>query len=370
MYGLIFTVAHNIKFYQARFAWLSLISLSLYILSILANTSHASSNTDQYLHVYSWSTHISKKVLQPFEQETGISIKYHSYQTNDEMYRNIKARKIAYDLIFPSTYYISRMQKEGLLQPLDKSRLTQFKHLDPAFLNKPYDMGNKFSLPYLWGSTGIAVNAKKIDPSTITSWTDLWNPAWKNRLLLTNSFRQIFHLAFIVRGYSNNTKEPHQIKGAFNTLKKLKTNHPIFRSSLLRDAFLNGDVDIGMMWNAEVIIAQKENPDIHYIYPKEGAIFGMDSFAIPITNKNIDETYQLIDFMLRPQIAANTVEELGYATPNLSAKNLLDDDIRNNPIIFPPSRIIAKGEFQYDRGESTDKLLHDYWQKFKKDITQ
>lgn len=370
MYGLIFTIAHKIRRYQARLAGLSLVCSVLYVLSVLPNFSHAESNADQYLHVYSWSTHISKKVLQQFEQETGISIKYHSYQNNEEMYRNVKARKIAYDLVFPSTYYISRMQKEGLLQPLDKSRLTNFKHLDPTFLNKPYDMGNKFSLPYLWGSTGIGVNAKKIDPNTITSWKDLWNPAWENRLLLTNSFRQIFHLAFMVRGYSTNTKEPYQIKGAFNTLKKLKKNQPIFRSSLLRYAFLDGEVDIGMMWNGEVIIAQKENPDIQYIYPKEGAIFGMDSFAIPITNKNRDETYQLIDFMLQPQIAANTVEELGYATPNLSAKKLLDDDIRSNPIIFPPASIIAKGEFQYDRGESTDKLLHDYWQKFKKDITQ
>ncbi|MGV6809671.1 MAG: ABC transporter substrate-binding protein [bacterium] len=357
-------------------------SLVIYLLSAFFQNSYANgpsqvdskkikrNNYYQPLHIYNWSAYFSKRALKQFEEETGITIKYETYQSNEEMYRHVKTRKNNYDLVFPSTYYISKMQKEGLLQPIDKSRLTQFQHLDPTFLNKSYDMGNKFSLPYLWGSTGIGVNAAKIDPKTINSWKDLWLPTWKDRLLLTNSPHQIFRLILTMRGYSINTTEHYRLKGAFNTLKKIKQNNPLFRSELLRYAFLNEDVDIGMMWNGEAIIAQKENPNIHYIYPNEGAIFNIDSFAIPITNNNLDASYLFIDFMLRPQIAAYSVEDLGYATPNLSAKELLDEEIRNNPIIFPPTHIIANSEFQYDRGESTDQLINHYWKKFKEDIAE
>jgi spermidine/putrescine transport system substrate-binding protein len=316
--------------------------------------------------VYNWSEYIPSGVFEAFQKETGIQVEYHTFDTNEEMYEQIKAENgLPYDVIVPSTYLVSKMQRESLLRPLDKSKLKNFRHLDPTFLNKPYDVGNKFSLPYLWGSTGIGINTDKIDPASITSWQDLWDPKWKGRLLLTDDIREVFHMAFVSRQYSTNTTEPYRIKAAFKLLQKLMPNEPMFEAEVPRQPFLDGKVDIGMIWSGEVIMAQQENPAIRYIYPREGAAFWIDNFAIPSKSENVDNAHAFIDFMLKPDVARRAVEELGFATPNLTARNLLDDDIRSNPVIFPPAEEVVQGEFQQELGEEADKLLDAFWQKLK-----
>ncbi len=317
------------------------------------------------LVVYNWSEYIPEGVIERFTKETGIEVDYSTYESNEVMYSKIQLQKgKGYDIVVPSSYYIDRMRSEGLLHKIDKSRLTNFKHLYRTLLDKPYDPDNQYSVPYLWGSTGIAVNAAVIEPGSIKRWADLWDPRWKGQLLLTDDVREVFHMALKINGHSANSTDPEEIRLAYEKLKELMPNVLVFNSDAPREPYMAGDVNLGMIWNGEAVMAQQEMPDIRYVYPEEGTIFWVDSFAIPAGAENLDEAHAFIDFMLRPEIAKLCSEEIGYATPNLAGVKLLDAEIRNNPTIYPDRQVFVNGEFQSNVGDSL-RLYNEYWEKLK-----
>lgn len=315
--------------------------------------------------VYNWSEYIPEEVLGQFTEETGIEVVYSTYESNEVMYSRLQLQdNSGYDVVFPSTYYVSKMAREGRLLPLDPAKLRNRRHLDPKLLDKDYDPGNRHSLPYFWGSTGIGVVAGEIDPTGINSWKQLWEPQYRRSLLLTDDVREVFHVALSVNGHSPNTTDPAEIEQAYELLKGLMPNVLVFNSDAPREPFLAGDVALGMIWNGEVVMARDEGEDLAYIYPEEGAVFWVDSFAIPAGAANVDEAHAFIDFLLRPEIARACVEYVGYATPNLSAIALLDEETRNDPVIFPPAETVANGEFQTDVGEAIG-LYNRYWEMLK-----
>ena len=322
-------------------------------------------HAEEKLVVYNWAEYIPASTLADFTKETGIKLEYSTYENNEVMYSKLKLQKgKGYDIVVPSSYLVSKMRQEGLLQEIDKAKLPNLKNLSPELLDKPYDPGNEYSIPYLWGSTGIGVNAKEIDSVTITSWADLWDEKWQGKLLLTDDMREVFNMALKKNDFSTNTTDPDEIKTAYEDLRKLMPNVLVFNADAPREPFLAGDVNWGMIWSGEVIMAQKENPDIQYIFPKEGAGFWMDSFAIPVAAEHADNAHKFINYMLRPEVGKQVVEELGYSTPNMASKALLDENTQQDPVIFPPADIVAKSEFQQDVGDAI-KLYDGYWDKLK-----
>lgn len=315
--------------------------------------------------VYNWSEYIPEDTLEKFKKETGIEVVYSTYESNETLYTKLKLMKgEGYDVVVPSTYYVSKMAKEGLLQKVDKSKLDNFKNLDTDLLNKSFDPNNEYSVPYLWGSTGIGINAADIPVDSITGWQDFWNPKFKNQLLLTDDVREVFHMALRIKGYSANTTDEAQIKEAYEYLKELMPNVRVFNSDAPREPFLSGDVSLGMIWNGSVVQAQEDNDDIQYIYPKEGAVFWMDSFVIPAGAKHVENAHKFINFMLKAEIAKDCVDYVGYATPNKAGKALLDDETASDPTIFPDAETLAAGEFHTDVGDAV--LIYDkYWQLLK-----
>ncbi|MEZ5535193.1 MAG: extracellular solute-binding protein [Thiolinea sp.] len=321
--------------------------------------------------VYNWTEYLPEGALDAFTQESGIEVEYQTYTSNEEMYARVKSQDGAgIDVIVPSTYYISKMQTEGLLQTLDLTRIYNFHQLTPGLLNRSFDPGNKFSLPYLWGSTGIGINTAKIDPNRIHSWADLWNPEWAGRVMLTDDVREVFHVGLSMKGYSTNTQDAYEIRAAFRQLRTLMPSVSVIDGDSPGQIYLDGKADIGMIWSGEAFQANQQNPAIEYIYPEEGAVFWIDSFAIPANSKNSKEAHRFIDFMIGMEMAIRSVEELGYATANGFARSQLPEDIRNNPIIFPDPERVAKGEFQEDPGTEATQLLDSYWQRLRKEIQQ
>ncbi|KXI29021.1 extracellular solute-binding protein [Paraglaciecola hydrolytica] len=315
--------------------------------------------------VYNWSEYIPEAVVEKFTEETGIKVIYSTYESNEVMYSKLQLQKNSgYDVIVPSAYYVSKMAKEKMLLPLDKSKISHFKQLNPTLLNKEFDPDNQYSAPYLWGSTGIGVNSSEIDPATITSWKQLFDKKYAKQLLVTDDLREVFHIALVLNGHSPNTTKPEEIKQAYELLKTLMPNVLTFNSDAPREPFLAGDVSLGMIWSGEAVMAQEEEPAIQYIYPSEGAIFWVDSFAIPAGAKNVDEAHAFIDFMLRADNAAACVEEIGYATANKDALELVEEDTRNNPAIFPSEEIIKAGYFQNDVGDAVS-IYNQYWELLK-----
>ncbi len=314
--------------------------------------------------VYGWLDYIPKGVLEDFTKETGIKVEYLAYRTDEIMYQKLKLLKgRGYDVLVPSTSLVARMRNEGLIQPVEREKLSNFRKLDPSFLNKPYDPGNKFSIPYLWGSTGIAVNTKKIKSDKVRNWRDLWSRQWRDQIVLIDDMRAVFHIALTLNGHSMNTTDPEEIKQAYKKLLELKPNIKEF-STVPHEKFLSGGINLGVVWNGESVIAQKSNAAIRYLYPREGASFWIDSFVIPARAMNVENAHRFINYMLRPEVAARCVEELGYATPNLFAKRLLTRKIRKNQAIFPGASVLKKAEFQEDIGEAMELYLL-YWGKLK-----
>lgn len=314
------------------------------------------------VYVYNWTEYIPQEVIDDFTKETGIEVIYSTYDSNETMYAKVKlAPKDGYDVVVPSTYFVSKMSRENLLQPLDHALLPNMRDLDAKMLDKPFDRGNVYSIPYMWGSTGIGVNAKFIDAATITSWKDLWNPLYKGKVLLQDDVREVFHMALKLQGKSSNTTDAGDIEAAYVLLKELMPNVLLFNSDSPRLPYLAGEVSIGMIWNGEAWMAAQENPDIRYIYPKEGANLWVDSFVIPKGARNVKNGHAFINYMLKAEVAKQCVEQNGYATPVLSALPLLDDQVRTSPTVFASPEIVAAGEFQLDVGDALP-IYQKYWE--------
>src|SRR5690606_222132 len=160
----------------------------------------------------------------------GIKVIYSTYESNETMYAKLKAHPEGYDLVVPSTYFVAKMRDEGMLQKIDKSKLSNFKNLDQDYLNKPFDPNNEYSIPHVLGITGLAVNTEMYDPADFDSWEDLWDPKYRGQLMLMDDTREVHHIALKILGYSGNTTDPKQIAEAYEKLKELMPNVLVFNS--------------------------------------------------------------------------------------------------------------------------------------------
>ncbi len=324
--------------------------------------------TGKVVNVYNWTEYISDQVLKDFTKETGIQVVYSTFDSNEAMYAKLKLMNGSgeYDLAFPGTDFVSKMRKENMLEPIEINKLTNFKHLDKNFLNTNFDPENKFSIPYLWGSSGIAVNSKRIEPKNLTSWNDLWRPEYAGRVMLMNDLRDVFTMSLLTLGYHGGTQDPNHIKQAYEKLTSLMPNVRTFNSDAPRMPFMEGETYLGLAWNGEVIMAQDQGmPELDFVYPKEGAIMWMDNMVIPKNAKNKENAYQFIDFLLRPENSAIISEEIGYGSPSATAKQFMPKEIAENPIIYPPAELIKDSLFREDVSDKTMAIYQQYWDRLK-----
>lgn len=319
----------------------------------------------EQLYIYNWTEYMPDEVLTRFQEETGIQVIYATYDSNESMYAKIKlTRGKGYDVVFPSTYFVHKMRKEGLLSPIDHGALTNFQHLDPVLLDQPYDPGNRYSIPYVWGSTALAFNRDHVTQEMMTSWKDLWRPEFKNRLVMNDDLREVLGIGLIVNGFSVNETDPDRIEMAYESIRKLMPNIRVFSGDSPKQPLLNLEAFAGMVWNGEAYMAAQEFPAIQYAYPKEGAIFWVDSMVIPAGAENKKQAHAFIDFILEPEIAVQVCEDIGYAPANRTAVNLMPEEVKTNPTIFPPAEQVKKGEFQTDVGDAI--LVYErFWERLK-----
>lgn len=321
--------------------------------------------SDKVVYVFNWAEYMPADVLSQFQNETKIKVIYSTYDNNEAMYAKVKLLKgKTYDIVVPSTYFVHKMRKENLLLPIDRSKLPNFKYLDPNLLSKPYDPQNEYSIPYLWGSTAIGVNSQYIRPESVKSWKDLWKPEYKGKVLLIDDIREVFGMGLKILGYSCNDTDPAHIEQAYAILKELLPNVRLFTADSPKQPFLNEEVYIGMIWNGEAFMASKENPKIKYVYPEEGAMLWVDSMVIPRGAKNIEHAHTFINFILRPDVAKRISEEIGYASPNTEAVKFMDPEVRQNKTVYPDETTIQKAEFQIDIGDAIT-VYEKMWEKLK-----
>ena len=336
---------------------------ALLLLSMAAPAAAASGEVNLFI----WSEYIPDEVVADFTKKTGIKVRVSTYDSNEAMYAKVKMVGQGYDLIVPSSDYVGLMQREGLLQQIDKARLGNFSNLAPQFINQDFDPENRFSIPYMWGSTSIAVNTSVIDAAKITSLGDLWKPELKGKLLLPNDPREVFALGLKHLGYSLNDTNPEHIRQAFEKLKELMPSVRVFDSDSPKQALLSGEVVAGVIWNGEAYIANSENQAITYIYPPEGFSLWVDSFCIPKGAKNIEAAHAFLDYVLQPEVAAKISTEMGYSSPNAKAMAFIPAEVKANTIVYPAEADSARGEFLDNLGEEVMQIYNGYWVKLKAD---
>ena len=333
------------------------------------------SNTkeEKTLNLYNWEEYMPQKILDGFEKETGISVNYIKFESNEVMYDNLKTADSAnpYDLAMPSSYYVDKMAKEGLLHELDKSQLSNFKNLETSFTNTDFDPGNKYSIPFVWGSTGLIINGAAVDQQTVNSWNDLWRPEYKKQVMLVNDMRDVFGMSLLTLGYSVNSRNPDEIKAAYDKLTTLMPNIESFNENdvPLTSYLATSDATLGMTYNGKALIANNEGVStILYKYPTEGAILWMDNLVIPKDAKNVDAAHQFINYLLLPKNAKIISEEIGYAAPNKAALELMQYQLKINPIVYPSQEAVEQGEFLADVGDEALKVYEQYWDKLKAEV--
>ena len=239
---------------------------------------------DKILNVYNWTLFMPNSVIKEFEKETGIKVNYTEFDSNETLYAKLKADpKIGYDVIVPSSYYVQRMAREGMLRKISPDNFSNFHNLNPLFVGQAYDPHNEYSLPYLWGTTCIVVNDLYWSPKSVSDWQDLWAPRFKNQLLMLDDSREVFGLSLISLGYSINDTNPAHIKQAYEKLLKLKQNVKVFNTDADIPIYMDEDATAGMGWSGDVYITRQGNKHLHYIYPKSGFLSG----SIALLSQNL-----------------------------------------------------------------------------------
>jgi len=325
------------------------------------------SGSNNQVIVYNWGEYIDPEVIAMFEEETGIEVVYEEYETNEIMYAKLQSGAVAYDVVCPSDYMIQRMIENDILAEINYDNIPNITNIGAEYMeqSEQFDPGNKYSVPYCWGTVGILYNTTMVN-EPITSWSVLWDEKYTNNILMQDSVRDAFAVALKYEGYSLNSTDLDELTEARDLLLKQKTLVQAYVIDQVRDKMIGNEAAIGVIYSGEAIFTQKENPDLEYVIPDEGSNLWIDSWVIPKNAKNKENAEAFINFLCRADVAFMNFEYITYSTPNTAARDLIeDDDIRNSTIAFPDASELERCEtFQY-LGDDVDAIYNSLWREVK-----
>lgn len=315
------------------------------------------------LHVLNWGDFMDDNVIKAFEKEyPNITVEYETMASNEEMYIQLKSGSI-YDICFPSDYIIQRLIREDLLHEMDHSRLPHMVNLDERFLDIEFDPGNRYSLPYMWGTLGILYNSNMVN-EPITSWNSLWDAQYEQKIIMYDSVRDSFTPALSRLGYDINTKVDSEIQAAEQSLIDQKSLVLAYGLDDIRDKMIGEEAALSVVYSGDALAAMSENSDLAYVVPEEGSNIWYDNVVITKTSENVDAAYLFIDYLMRAEIAKVNTEFIGYSTPNKAAFALLDTEWQNDPVYQPTQAEIDRCEIHKDL-EDYMAIYNDAWQRVK-----
>lgn len=319
------------------------------------------------LIVYNWGDYVDPKTIELFEEETGISVTYEEYETNEIMYPKILSGAIAYDVVCPSDYMIQRMIENDLLAKLNLDNIPNIKNMDSIYMeqSRSFDPDNAYSVPYCVGTVGILYN-KTMVHEPVDSWDILWDSKYADSILMQDSVRDAFAVALKRRGYSLNSSKVDQLIQAKDDLIAQKPLVQAYVVDQVRDKMIGNEAALGVIYSGEAGYTKRENPNLEYVIPKEGSNVWIDSWVIPKNAKNKENAEKFINFMCRPDIALMNFEYLTYATPNKAARSLIkDEETRNSKILFPNAEDLTNCETFQFLGDDVDSYYNELWNKVK-----
>ena len=348
----------------------AILSLTLFA-CVFAQQAHSAPQT---LRVLNWGEYIDPDVLKDFEQANNVTIEYAEFNSVDEFTEIFFNPNNQFDVIFPASAIIRIMADNDLIIPLDKARFKNFSSLNPVVMSglELLDTGNVYSIPYMWGTTGIGINTKEvkkvgIDPSN-HSWGLLFDSAYRTKLSkcgigIVNERDEIFAAALKYLGYSINTSSKSELQSAGQLLKETIADINYLHSTQYTDDLKENKICLGVGYSGDILTEVSENPDLQYVIPKEGAAMWIDIMAIPKNAPNKDMAYTFIDYMMSAKTSGRNSNYTAYPSPMLNAQQYVDEDILNDPTIYPNAQTLAGLQMMAPKERQVNRIKHRLWVK-------
>lgn len=323
---------------------------------------------EKVVNLYTWADYFMPEVVDEFTKTTGVKLQIDTYDSNETLLGKLEAGATGYDVIIPSDYAVTILAKRDKLQELDPSKLSNLVNIEDQFRNLPFDPNMKHSVPFLWGTTGIAFLSDKVsDP--IDSWSALFkpNPAYQGRISMLKDMREVFGAAFKYTGKSLNTSSETDVQDALKLLvEQKKAANTLYNSDNYKDLLEQGELWLLQGWSSNVSIVRynRHKENVRFVIPKEGSVIYMDNLAIPKGAPHMEAAYTFINYFLDGKPAATIANTSCGSSPNKAAKPFIRPEMLNDPALYPPVDVLQKLEFISDVGEGT-RILDKAWTELR-----
>lgn len=351
-------------------------------LLIAAAVGGAASAQAATVHIYNWSDYIGENTLAGFQEKTDIKPVYDVFDSNETLESKLLAGRSGYDVVVPSNHFLGKQIRAGAFQKLGKSKLPNWENLDPALLKQleKNDPGNAYAVPYLWGTNGIGYNVEQVTAALgiekVDSWAVLFEPENAKKLArcgiaFLDSADEMIPAALNYLGLDPNSTNPDDYAKAEAKLLEIRPYVRYFHSSKYVSDLANGNICIAAGFSGDVFQAAAradeagKGIDIAYAIPKEGGNLWFDMLAIPADSQNIDEAHAFINYLLEPEVIASVSDYVGYANPNTKAGELMDQEVRNDPSIYPPQAVLDRLYVSAELPQKIMRLMTRSWTKIK-----
>jgi len=316
----------------------------------------AQKKKNRTLIVYNWEEYIGSKTFENFENETGIHVKEIIFKDEEEMLGAAQSNPGAYDLVVASDDVVRELLQVKLLARLDLSKIPNIKHIDANYLYRVCDPEQQYTIPYLYGTTGMVVNKKYIKEGA-DSWKVLFDKKYKGKLAMLNNPWEVLAAASKIRGNSININTQEELNSAMEMVLEQKSLLQGYLDVIaMKKLLIEEKLWAAQMYSGEGLAAVDENENLEYVIPKEGAALWVDNFVLLRDAQNKEEAHIFLNYILRPEVNASIASELWYATPNKAAMPLMDEQVTKSPSVFPTQEIVSRCEFWNDTGDLAPKI--------------
>ena len=324
-----------------------------------------SGQSSESITFFNYGENIDKETLKQFEEEYGIKVKMSTFDDMDTMYLKIAESNAQYDVILVSDALMPKMIDGGLLQELNKENIPNIAQMDEEYLNLEIDPGNKYSVPYMFGTIGIIYD-KNVVTEEVDSWDILWDEKYKNKVFMFDTYRDTIGAALKKLGYSLNSENPEELEEAKQLLlEQRKLVDPIYGVDNGTSMIATGETALNMIWSGEGLNLQDEYPNLVYTIPKEGVNFWIDSLCIPANAKNVEGAEKFINFVSDKESALRIADEIGYTTPNKEARLEQPEHVRNNPNAYMTKEMMDLSELYVPFSPDVKKMYDGIWTEIK-----
>ncbi len=356
-----------------KYLWIAAASLALIV---------PAHGQNRIVNVYNWSDYVDPAVLDDFTRETGIRVVYDTYDSNETLETKLLAGKTGYDIVVPSATFLQRQIQVGVYQKLDKAKIPNLRNLSGDVMGRlaVYDPGNQFAVNYMWFTTGIAYNVGKTKARTGDKIPDSWDYVFKPENLrkfadcgvyFLDSPEDIFASALRFLGSNPDSKNPADLRKAADAIMRVKPSIKKFHSSEYINALASGDICLAVGWAGDSFQARnraqeaRNGVEIDYVIPKEGTLISLDNLAIPKDAEHVTEAHALIDFLLRPEVAARNSKVTNFANPVDASKKFLPQEITENRSIYPDEAVMKRIFTVSAKDQATQKVITREWTRVK-----